>query len=242
MTVPGGGARCGEAASAAVGYTYPPRSLLRQASTETGPGIASGARRSAAPASPSISTASPDLVTVAALYVETDGAYYGVAGVDPWDEARDARLYAGPHPVVAHPPCRRWSIMGACRGLRDGNDDGCFAAALAAVRRFGGVLEHPRYSLAWDRFGLPRPGAFGWVASLTDPGIACEVDQRHYGHRTRKPTWLYYVGASEPPPIIFWPGPPSHVTAHNSHHGPGGHRAYTPPDFRDLLLSIARAA
>lgn len=45
---------------------------------------------------------------IAALYVETDGAYFGLEGVDPWDEARDARKYAGPWPVVAHPPCQRW--------------------------------------------------------------------------------------------------------------------------------------
>ena len=42
---------------------------------------------------------------IAALYVETGGAYFGLEGVDPWDEAR---RYAGPHPVVAHPPCQRW--------------------------------------------------------------------------------------------------------------------------------------
>jgi hypothetical protein len=47
---------------------------------------------------------------IAALYVETDGAYFGVPGVDPWDEARDARRYAGPHPIVAHPPCQRWGL------------------------------------------------------------------------------------------------------------------------------------
>ena len=41
---------------------------------------------------------------IAALYVETDGCYYGLPGVDPWDEARDARTYAGPHPVVAQLP------------------------------------------------------------------------------------------------------------------------------------------
>lgn len=48
---------------------------------------------------------------IAALYVETDGAYFGLPGVDPWDEARDARKYAGPHPVVAHPPCQRWGKL-----------------------------------------------------------------------------------------------------------------------------------
>lgn len=33
---------------------------------------------------------------ISALYVETSGAYFGLPDVDPWDEARDARLYQGP--------------------------------------------------------------------------------------------------------------------------------------------------
>lgn len=45
---------------------------------------------------------------IAALFVATGGCYFGLPGIDPWDKARDARLYAGPWPVVAHPPCERW--------------------------------------------------------------------------------------------------------------------------------------
>lgn len=85
---------------------------------------------------------------VAALFVETGGAYFGLDGVEPWDRTRDARTYAGPHPVVAHPPCERWGRYwgGApltSPRLRLGDDGGCFATALHAVRLFGGVLEHP---------------------------------------------------------------------------------------------------
>ena len=80
-------------------------------------------------------------VKIAALYVETGGCYFGLPDVDPWDEARDARLYAGPHPVVAHPPCGRWCQMApvnqARYGQRIGDDGGCFQAALDAVRTLG---------------------------------------------------------------------------------------------------------
>jgi hypothetical protein len=91
---------------------------------------------------------SPSLI--AALYVESGGAYYGLPGVDAWDEKRDARRYAGPHPVVAHPPCQRWGKMWfgqpltvKLTGVRKmkGDDGGCFAAALAAVRQ---RIAHPR--------------------------------------------------------------------------------------------------
>lgn len=33
---------------------------------------------------------------IAALFVNSGGIYFDVEGVDPWDEARDARTYAGP--------------------------------------------------------------------------------------------------------------------------------------------------
>jgi hypothetical protein len=84
---------------------------------------------------------------VAALFVETGGCYFGLPGVDPWDEARRQAL-RGPHPVVAHPPCQRWGRFwhGSTRKphqFRRGEDGGCFAAALTAVRNYGGVLEHP---------------------------------------------------------------------------------------------------
>lgn len=181
-------------------------------------------------------------MTVAALFVEKGGVYYDLPDVDPWDEERDARQYAGPYPVVAHPPCARWSIMGLCRGYYDGDDGGCFAAALNAVREFGGVLEHPAHTLAWKRFSLPRPSTYGWTGSFGDDGLACEVDQRHYGHEARKPTWLYYVGS--PPPALRWGvGPSGERTVGRGWGGGREHlRARTPLEFRDVLLAMARTA
>jgi hypothetical protein len=143
-------------------------------------------------------------VTVAALYVETGGCYFGLPDVDPWDERRDARSYCGPHPVVAHPPCQRWGRFwhGSTRKphqFRLGDDRGCFEAALAAVRRWGGVLEHPADSHAFRIFGLPiaKRGA-GWSAPDECGGRSCYVEQGHYGHTSRKPTWLYAMARDFP--------------------------------------------
>lgn len=140
---------------------------------------------------------------VAALFVETNGVYYGLPDVDPWDQARDARLYAGPWPVVAHPPCARWcrlaGLVEARYGHPRGQDDGCFGAALRSVRIFGGVLEHPAYSDAWPAFGLPIPPRDGgWQKGLCG-GWSCQVEQSRYGHAAKKATWLYCYGVVPPP-------------------------------------------
>lgn len=180
---------------------------------------------------------------IAALYVETDGAYFGLPDVDPWDEARDARLYAGPWPVVARPPCSRWSIMGLCRGYGDGADGGCFEAALAAVRTYGGVLEHPAHTLAWRAFHLPRPARAGWTSALGDRGWTCEIDQRRYGHDARKPTWLYYVG-DEPPAGLDWGrGERGAFSVDRGYGGGREHlRSRTPPAMRAALIALAAGA
>jgi hypothetical protein len=179
-------------------------------------------------------------IQVAALYVEKGGVYWDLPGVDPWDEERDARLYAGPWPVVAHPPCEAWSLFGPVRaakwGLPVGEDGGCFEAALAAVRSYGGVLEHPRFSRAWDRFGLPRPCSRGWAETLEGEWVA-EVDQAAYGHRLHKPTWLLYVGGSAPLALDN-----SEPPARTFHSVTSAWRKPTPPAFRDVLLDMARSA
>jgi hypothetical protein len=83
---------------------------------------------------------------VAALFVAKGGSYYDLPGVDPWDVERDARQYRGPHPVVAHPPCERWGRYwgggpSAKVKRKLGDDGGCFASALASVRRWGGLQQ-----------------------------------------------------------------------------------------------------
>jgi hypothetical protein len=171
--------------------------------------------------------------TVAALYVDPKGVYANLPDVDVWDEARDARLYAGPWPVVAHPPCNRWVYYGD-RAKR-GQDGGCFEAALQAVHTFGGVLEHPARSQAWAAFNLPRPKHYGWVAHLSGDGWAVEVDQHAYGFPTRKLTWLYCVGV----PVNLLRG----ITAKRGCETLWStKRSKTPPAFRDVLLDMARSA
>lgn len=196
--------------------------------------------------------------TVAALFVRRGGVYWGLPGVECWDEKRDARLYQGPHPVVAHPPCARWSrlagLVEARWGYKRGEDGGCFVSALASVRRWGGVLEHPAYSAAWHTFGLSAPPASGgWVGNLFDGGWVCHVEQGRYGHIAKKSTWLYAYGVELPE--LRWGATPDSQVAHpvswcGNHVSSGERRprvgkaaaASTPLEFRDVLLAMARTA
>lgn len=201
---------------------------------------------------------------IAALYVDPTGCYANLDGVDVWDEARDARTYPGPWPVVAHPPCQRWGRFwhGSPRKphqFKLGDDKGCFASALGAVRRWGGVLEHPADSHAWRAFGLQRPQrGGGWVRADDCGGWTCYVEQGHYGHAARKRTWLY--ACSTDLPELEWSQLPQRLDPrivakfgyekarrYGSVSLVGGKgktekRNATPIQFRDILLSISRKA
>lgn len=202
---------------------------------------------------------------IAALFVQANGCYAGLPDVDLWPEDRDARRYDGPWPVVAHPPCKRWgryATGGPAAKVRHeiGDDQGCFAAALVAVRRFGGVIEHPEGSHAWKYFGLKRPPrAGGWITADACGGATCCVEQGHYGHPARKATWLYgcmAVGCDLP--SLRWGSSGQRLPAYAVERygyekarrigvmaAIGGkdktaRREATPPEFRDLLLSMVR--
>jgi hypothetical protein len=187
--------------------------------------------------------------TVAALFVATGGVYFGVDGVEPWDVTRDARAYAGPHPVVAHPPCQLWGNFAALNFKRwggehnrPGNDGGAFASALASLRRWGGVLEHPASTNAWEAHDLVRPPRHGW-GHVGAGEWACEVWQSAYGHPARKRTWLLWVGDGCPSELD-WSRPTGTMQIGKFDRiKPTLCRpkaSATPLAFRDVLLDLAR--
>lgn len=174
---------------------------------------------------------------IAALYVQARGCYSGRPDVDPWPEDRDARAYAGPWSVVAHPPCGPWGAyskptpQSPARGPLRGDDAGCF-----------------RHSHAWAAHNLHPPTlGGGWTRSILRPQEwVCEVDQGHYGHVARKPTWLLFVGDTEPPPLVWGASNPAPIgtgaRAGNLESMSKRKRAATPPTFADLLVGLAHLA
>ncbi len=166
------------------------------------------------------------MTQVAALFVDLSGPYPALVSKENcWDIARDARfarLYSGPHPVIAHPPCQLWVNLAAVNWKRygrqkpawypGGTDEDCFASALANVRKYGGVLEHPAFTHAWSEHNLCPPQSGIWLTTSGGWFLAgppefrywvCEVWQSAYGHKARKRTWLLYCG-SRPPFELNW--------------------------------------
>jgi len=194
---------------------------------------------------------------IAALFVEPGGVYSGLDGVEPWGlPERDAMEYSGPMPVIAHPPCSRWcqlaGLVEARWGHRKGDDGGTFAHALAMVRAFGGVLEHPAFSHAWSAHDLNSPPTGGgWVNADFAGGWTCYIEQGAYGHPARKATWLYVTGV-ELLPLRWGCGEASGALISWCGNKLGGDverpriakalASRTPIEFRDELLRLARTA
>lgn len=176
--------------------------------------------------------------TVAALYVDPRGPYPSMPGLECWDEQRDARLYPGPHPVVAHPPCGPWSRL---RTFCKHQPRDCALIAVEQVRRWGGVLEHPEASLLWPACDLPLPGGFhdrhhGWSVL---------VDQVSWGHRARKRTLLYVVGVGPGSVELRKGGTATHCVNSRKRDTQllklsAAGRRRTPPLFAEFLVDIAR--
>ena len=122
---------------------------------------------------------------IAALFVDANGIYSGRPDVDAWDVSRDARLYAGPWPIVAHPPCERWgafarSIWGRgrvaeiIRGWAN-EEPRALWERLRAERKARGPRQDPEGTAGWIvggawamRRGEPESG---YTESRTDTGI-----------------------------------------------------------------------
>jgi len=184
---------------------------------------------------------------VAALYVDMKrGPYAKMEGVAPVGLPYDARGYDGPYPIVAHPSCAPWGRLAAMHGhketsVRDG-DKSCGPIAVQQVRAFGGVLEHPQGSSLWKFMEMPPPGngVDKWG------GYTISVNQCDWGHKCRKPTWVYIVGVhpSDLPPMPH-PGTPTHSMGVKREKRvypelPKSQRHLTPPDFADWLVEVAR--
>ncbi len=206
-------------------------------------------------------------MTVQALFVDGSGVYPDLIGRTdcwandedyerwPWAPSDDARDYQGPDPVVAHPPCQLWVNMAAVNWKRygrqrpawypGGDDGGCFASALASVRKYGGVLEHPADTHAWGAHKLIAPRHEGWDGGPACDGRwqgVCEVWQSAYGHPARKRTWLLYCGKRLPFDLDWTRRPGTHQVGWFDRNKPTVSKreaSATPRLFAETLIYLA---
>lgn len=187
------------------------------------------------------------MIQVAALFVRADSIYKTLPGVDCYDSERDARTWPGGCPVVAHPPCRTWGCLKALATKAPPHEHSLGPWAIDQVRRWGGVLEHPKGSSLFRECGCALPGG------LPDEwgGMTLEVDQFHWGHKARKRTLLYVVGVWPVPAMPHRSGEPTHVIKRGMraqmrlkpiHIPECSHevREKTPPAFAAWLVELAR--
>jgi hypothetical protein len=121
------------------------------------------------------------------LFARKDSIYKQL-GCDVYDIDRDARTWEGGAPCICHPPCRAW---GQLRHMAKPRQDEKQLAvySIDQIRKYGGILEHPRGSTLWDYLDLPK-------GNQTDSfgGYSICVDQHDFGHKARKRSLLYIVG------------------------------------------------
>jgi hypothetical protein len=174
---------------------------------------------------------------VTVLFARSDSIYFSFPDVDVWDENRDATKWEGGSVVITHPPCRLWSAL-AHMSTAPIEEKELALLSIEQVRKWGGVLEHPKSSQLWKQ--LPAP----WKTD-TWGGVTIELDQWHWGHVASKPTKLYIVGCDGLPPWPLRQGSP-HKTVTGLVGQPGRRctqqeREGTPNDFAFWLLKIARS-
>ena len=124
------------------------------------------------------------------LWVAPHSAYRDLVPPERiWDERRDARTYAGPGPIIAHPPCGPWTRIrgGFMRPCEQDAEDGRIAMEL--VHRWGGVVEQPASSRLFAAHG--RLGA---VYSFISQGDWTSEGE----HLSHKPTVLYWWADNHP--------------------------------------------
>ena len=186
--------------------------------------------------------------TVAILCAAKKSDYRDIPGCEVYDEARDARTFAGGMPVVAHPPCRYW--IGGLFGrqarkfateeqIANERDLGIFCGR--RVMECGGILEQPAKSRLWEAIELPRPGS-----KITYGSFSINIFQSWFGFPRPKATWLFF-SKIDPEKIEFHfrlatNAVPKRTRGPNWYNRNHSSRSHTVPALAQWLVDLARTA
>ena len=157
---------------------------------------------------------------------------------DCYDVRRDAFSYTGRSPLIAHPPCRLFSRLRkfSTAGVKEKQ---CAFFALDKIRRFGGILEHPRSSTLWLN------GNFKLDGSVDDyGGFLRSVNLSWFGFQAQKKTMLYFCGINpaQLPPFPLSLDAITHVISSGGNNGKKElsalSRSQTPRLLIDYFLEV----
>ena len=129
--------------------------------------------------------------TVSILCASRVSVYHDLPGVDVFDADRDARNFAGDTPVVAHPPCRAWSVYTSHQAHPAPGEPELGIWCAEQVVACGGILEQPAHSRLFAAAGLPLPGE-----PERDGLWSTECWQSWFGYPMKKATWLMFARIS----------------------------------------------
>lgn len=135
------------------------------------------------------------------LFAQNRSSYFNFPDLfDVYDAEKNALTFEKRGPIIAHPPCRLWSQM---RGMANWvpAEKWYFPWSIGLVRRYGGIVEHPRSSSGWAKYcgqALRFPEQYDNYG-----GFLLFINQFDFGLPFNKPTGLYIVGANKNdlPPI-----------------------------------------
>jgi hypothetical protein len=194
--------------------------------------------------------------TVAILCAARKTAYRDIEGLEIYDEVRDCRNFPGGMPMIAHPPCRRWTRYGMAmvkarltrhnietpeEEINAERELGLWCAQ--QVKEHGGILEQPAGSKLFAAAGIPLPGS-----PQGPDSFSLAIWQCWWGYPVRKGTWLYFRGISQfsiDIPFRLWNPPPGQQWYwYNRGKGSGNAhiRSHTVPALARWLVDLARTA
>ena len=173
---------------------------------------------------------------VSVLCAARNSVYHTMPALVVYDERRDAKSFPGGTAIIAHPPCRSWSVKTKHQAKPQPGERELGLWCCEQLRQCGGVLEQPAHSEMWAaaRFPEPGQGVFDGVWSL-------EVWQAWWGYPMKKTTWLAFAGIA-----------PDDVETPLRLHPRGGdlrreqvmsknQRSATTREFAEWLVSMARS-
>lgn len=175
------------------------------------------------------------------LCTEKKSLYYTYKNLDCFDSERNVFSLDSRSVCIAHPPCRLFSRLRKFSTAPVEEKKIAFFC-LEKIRRFGGILEHPRSSTLWHTGNFDLNGGID-----TYGGFIRSVDLSWFGFPARKTTILYFVGL-EPSDLPAFPLPINAIhhciggTSKNSNLSelPKKMRSQTPLLLIDYLIEVCR--